>query len=544
MPKVIPPFDYKNLTGKDPASTTLVKAFVQHKADVASIEGEGKIKRMSGVAYKELALAMADSQHVILRIKDTGDVFQVLVNNKVVPIKNQDNIAKAVIEIVDRLDSGRAAFQKAMLRKKVEAPVPKGIKTAALNMIPTLQERIPALKAEIEAVREERVAIEAERAKSGENQNPIKSENAAVAPPVAENVPVAAVESNKPRAWQEPARAGEDPAGGAAVIEAWDSAKADALMVRAASGANEASVESVARDFIGSHLQGRIVKTTKGDCLISAESKGKLPRAAGRKGGIKLKVIARIPEILVSGEAGELEENNKSRTDTKTGFYPFTKIVKIDEISVEALLKVAQREDAPNLVYNLDVRDVSVMDAVQTENPSFTRRCTGNAVVDLGLDGVSESNLCHTLDAVNSDDGLNIEILHVWDKDGNELDPETLEPINQIPVKKQGADLVGVSGENTSNDTSESNKDELVPIEITGNEPGESAQDEPAQPLAQPENPIIQSMRALLAVPDDALLAQAKAALDDDAALFDDAPDALRHAAHVTATSIQSELAP
>jgi len=72
----------------------------------------------------------------------------------------------------------------------------------------------------------------------------------------------------------------------------------------------------------------------------------------------------------------------------------------------------------------------------------------------------------------------------------------------------------------------------------------EASQDEPAQPLAQPENPIIQSMRALLAVPDDALLAQAKAALDDDAALFDDAPDALRHAAHVTATSIQSELAP
>lgn len=162
MPKVIPPFDYKNLTGKDHASAMMVKAFVQHKADVASIEGEGKIKRMSGVAYKELALAMADSQQIILRIKDTGDVFQVLVNNKVVPIKNQDNIAKAVIEIVDRLDAGRAAFQKAMLRKKVEAPMPKGIKTAAANMILTLQERVPALKAEIEAVRAERTALQEE----------------------------------------------------------------------------------------------------------------------------------------------------------------------------------------------------------------------------------------------------------------------------------------------------------------------------------------------------------------------------------------------
>jgi len=197
MPKVIKPFDYKNLTGKDPASTTLVKAFVQHKADVASIESEGKIKRTSGVAYKELALAMADSQQVILRIKDTGDVFQVLVNNKVVPIKNQDNISKAVIEIVDRLDAGRAAFQKALLRKKIEAPVPKGIKTAAANMIPALQERIPALKAEIEAVRSERLAIEAEIAKAGENQNPIKNENADVAPSGAENVANETGESNK-----------------------------------------------------------------------------------------------------------------------------------------------------------------------------------------------------------------------------------------------------------------------------------------------------------------------------------------------------------
>lgn len=57
----------------------------------------------------------------------------------------------------------------------------------------------------------------------------------------------------------------------------------------------------------------------------------------------------------------------------------------------------------------------------QKESPIITRRCTGDAVVDLGSDEAVRAILDDTGEFVNA---LNIQILHVWDKDGNELAPD------------------------------------------------------------------------------------------------------------------------
>ena len=38
-----------------------------------------------------------DEERVVLRIKQSGDIFQVLLNGKVLPIKNQDDHVKAII---------------------------------------------------------------------------------------------------------------------------------------------------------------------------------------------------------------------------------------------------------------------------------------------------------------------------------------------------------------------------------------------------------------------------------------------------------------
>lgn len=424
MPKVIPPFDYKNLTGKDPSSTALVKEFARHKSDVATIESDGKIKRTSGVAYKELALAMADSQQVVFRIKDTGDIFQVLINARVVPIKSQDDSKKAVIEIIDRLDAGRKAFMQSLARKKIEAPMPKGIKTAAANMIPALQERIAALKAEIEAVREERAAIEDERAKAGSNQNPIKNENAVVEPLAAENAVEEAVESNT----QEP----------------WDSKKEAEIFSDMLKAADGKKTSSAVNAFISQRLQGRIFKTKAGDCIINSISTGKLTGGSERKGSIKLKVIPHIPDILTQGDPGseELLRENVSKTVQKTSIYafvPLTHTISIDDLSIQATIKLGKRKDNPIMVYSLSA-SVVAMDSVQDEEThrvAYVRRDSEESPTLAGLPMGHESNLVHAFDSVNSDDDWNIEILHVWDKDGNELDPETLEPVNQIPVKKQ-----------------------------------------------------------------------------------------------------------
>lgn len=146
-------------------------------------------------------------------------------------------------------------------RKKVEAPPPKGIKTAALNMIPALQERISALNTEIEAVKAERVAVEAANAaaKQAGNQNPIKNANAVAALFQAENSAGEVVESSNLRAWQKPDQAGNDPAGGAAVIEAWDAVKADALLDEALAADAEHPPIHRARQFISDRDRTAII---------------------------------------------------------------------------------------------------------------------------------------------------------------------------------------------------------------------------------------------------------------------------------------------
>lgn len=110
----------------------LVQAFTRAGANVATTDTDGKAKRTAGVSYRELALTFTDNQKVLLSIKQTGDVYQVKINGSVMPIRNQDNQVKAVAEIVQMLDAGRAKFQAKMARQKVA--LPKGIKTAAPRM--------------------------------------------------------------------------------------------------------------------------------------------------------------------------------------------------------------------------------------------------------------------------------------------------------------------------------------------------------------------------------------------------------------------------
>jgi len=70
-----------------------------------------------------LHLVFNDSQTIALRIKETGDIFQVLLNKKALPIRNQDEHAKAIKEMVSAMDRGRVAFQKKLARKKVNCPL-------------------------------------------------------------------------------------------------------------------------------------------------------------------------------------------------------------------------------------------------------------------------------------------------------------------------------------------------------------------------------------------------------------------------------------
>lgn len=140
-------FDFNELTADGRAAKRLAQYFGRAGANVAQAESDGRVKRTAGVSYKELAYTFMDGQQVVLQIKQSGDIGGVKLNGKTVPIKNQDDQAKAVGELVKMMESGRAKFQMALAKKRAE--LPKGIKTAAPKMGEALKARVEVLDQQI-----------------------------------------------------------------------------------------------------------------------------------------------------------------------------------------------------------------------------------------------------------------------------------------------------------------------------------------------------------------------------------------------------------
>ena len=146
-------FTFEDMGVKDKASKALMKYFARAGANVVSQDVSVQVKRTSGISYREMKLTFADSQTLLFRIKQSGDIYQVLLNGKLVPIKHQDDHVAAVSELVLMMDSGRTKFQARLAAALVK--IPPTIKTAAPKMLQVLTEKRDGLKAAIADVRAE-----------------------------------------------------------------------------------------------------------------------------------------------------------------------------------------------------------------------------------------------------------------------------------------------------------------------------------------------------------------------------------------------------
>lgn len=146
-------FSFDDLTRKDKAVKALERHFKRAGANPVSVDVDARVKRSSGVSYREISLTFSDSQVVKLRIKRPGDIFQVMLNRRVIPMRHQDDHLKAIGEIVQAMDSGRTAFQRRLARAKVK--LPKRMKTAAPRMEKRLEEKRDALKEAVEDARQQ-----------------------------------------------------------------------------------------------------------------------------------------------------------------------------------------------------------------------------------------------------------------------------------------------------------------------------------------------------------------------------------------------------
>lgn len=136
--------DFQKL-GSNPVAAlkNAVAQFVRIGLAVSQSEASPALKKTSGIAYREAYFTMADSQKVTFRIKESGDIFQVLINDKLVPIKSQDDHKAAIEEIGKRLDASRAKFQAVMAKAKT--PLPPSIKTAVPKMVDALKAKLAGI---------------------------------------------------------------------------------------------------------------------------------------------------------------------------------------------------------------------------------------------------------------------------------------------------------------------------------------------------------------------------------------------------------------
>lgn len=130
------------------------------KTKPVEIEIDGKTKRNNGISYKQIFCEFADSQTVILKVKQSGDIFEVLLNKKILPIANQDNHRKAVGEVINAMEKGRSAFQKKLAKAK--ATLPPSVKSTIVSKQQAMDEKKAALLEAIQAVQSELDAVNAE----------------------------------------------------------------------------------------------------------------------------------------------------------------------------------------------------------------------------------------------------------------------------------------------------------------------------------------------------------------------------------------------
>ena len=152
--------DYEGLATNVTSAVRRVTAMLTRSgAVVIDTASDGKTRRIAGISYREVAFTFADSQKIALRIKATGDVYEVRVNGKVTPVKSQDDPVKAVTELVNLLDKGRTRHQKRLAALAMKPP--EGAKTAAPKLRDTLTSQIAEVDAQIVAATEELATLTA-----------------------------------------------------------------------------------------------------------------------------------------------------------------------------------------------------------------------------------------------------------------------------------------------------------------------------------------------------------------------------------------------
>ena len=153
--------DFENLTKA--GIKKLLKVFEKQQCPVASVDAPNKSKRESGMLTKSFTLTFEDGQNLQIRVKADGTVYQVRLNNKVMPIKHVDDLDKAVTEMIDYVQDNAKAYERAKIqreKRKIRVPKP-AVLTSRKEKIAQAKEELDQLDASNTALEQQKAELDA-----------------------------------------------------------------------------------------------------------------------------------------------------------------------------------------------------------------------------------------------------------------------------------------------------------------------------------------------------------------------------------------------
>ncbi len=153
--------DFENLTKA--GLKKLLKVFEKQQCPVASVDAPNKSKRESGMLTKSFTLTFEDGQNLQIRVKADGTVYQVRLNNKVMPIKHVDDLDKAVTEMIDYVQDNAKAYERAKIqreKRKIRVPNP-AVLTSRKEKIAQAKEELDQLDASNAALEQQKAELDA-----------------------------------------------------------------------------------------------------------------------------------------------------------------------------------------------------------------------------------------------------------------------------------------------------------------------------------------------------------------------------------------------
>jgi chromosome segregation ATPase len=162
-------YDNFNEVGLKP----LKEALGRFKVRVVSIDGSNRPTRSGGVQTKKAVLSISDGQSLMLQVTAQGAVYQVRLNNQIIPVRAKEDLSAIAQELGKTIRDNRTQF-----RKKAEAKAEKlqaGVSTprkVALSTKKKLEElsaknsplmaRLSVIQAEFDVIDSEKAAAQAE----------------------------------------------------------------------------------------------------------------------------------------------------------------------------------------------------------------------------------------------------------------------------------------------------------------------------------------------------------------------------------------------